>query len=85
MMWFEENVKQKQKRKVILRWFGHLERLNESKMGKEVCRANVESNIGRRRPRMMFTDQIENVLKKAGVCGVNQMRTCMKRSRSGDQ
>jgi hypothetical protein len=40
--------------KNMLRWFGHVERINERRLTKEIYEANVGGNAGRERPRRTF-------------------------------
>lgn len=51
----------------MLKCFGHMNRVSESRLTKEIYRADVEGNIRRERLRRTFSDQMENVLKKTGV------------------
>jgi hypothetical protein len=44
--------------KIILRWFGHVERMDERRLTKEVYEADVGGNAGRGRPMRTFLDQI---------------------------
>jgi hypothetical protein len=53
--------------KNMLRWFGHVERMDERRLTKEIYEANVGSNAGRGRPRRSFLDQIGEVLEKGQV------------------
>ncbi|GBP53631.1 hypothetical protein EVAR_38604_1 [Eumeta japonica] len=50
--------------KGLLRWFGHLERMNESRQAKPICRANVfVEKVGKSRSRKSYADQINDTLK----------------------
>ena len=44
-----------------------------------IYRANVDGCIKRGRPRKIFMDQIQDVLKKAGVRSERNKRACIKR------
>ena len=44
--------------KRMLRWFGHGERMSESRLSKGIWKANVSGNAGRGRPRRTHIDLI---------------------------
>jgi hypothetical protein len=50
--------------KNMLRWFCHVERMDERRLTKEIYEADVGGNAGRGRPRQTFLDQIGEVLEK---------------------
>jgi hypothetical protein len=47
--------------KNMLRWFGHVERMNERILTKEIYKADLGGNAGRGIPRRTFLDQIGEV------------------------
>jgi hypothetical protein len=63
----------------MLRWFGHVERADERRLTKEIYGAILSGNAVRGRPRQMFFDQIEQVLKeKKQVKSTRNRRACMR-------
>jgi hypothetical protein len=56
----------------MLRWFGHVERMDERRLTKEIYEADVGRNAGRGRPRRIFLDQIEEVKS------TRNRRACMR-------
>jgi hypothetical protein len=63
--------------KNMLRWFGHVERMGERRLTKEVYEADVGGNAGRGRPRQTFLDHIGEVLEKGQVKSDRNRRVCM--------
>jgi hypothetical protein len=62
----------------MLRWFGHVERMYERRLTKEIYEADLGGNAGKRRPRRTFLDQIGEVLKKGQVKSTRNRRACMR-------
>jgi hypothetical protein len=65
-------------KKNMLRWFGHVERMDERRLRKEIYEVDVGSNAGRGRPRRTFLDQIGEVLEKGQVKSTRNRRACMR-------
>ena len=65
--------------KGMLRWFGHVGRMDGDRGTKEIYSANVNGNVRRGRPRRTYEDQIREVLVKGSVRSTKNRRACMKR------
>jgi hypothetical protein len=62
----------------MLRWFGHVERMDERRPTKEIYEVDMGGNAGRGRPRQTFLDQIGEVLQKGQVKSTGNRRACMR-------
>ncbi|GBP12088.1 hypothetical protein EVAR_5915_1 [Eumeta japonica] len=52
----------------MLRWFGHLESMNESTLTKQIYRANVrDGKVGKGRPRKSYADRIGGFIRCKGA------------------
>jgi hypothetical protein len=60
----------------MLKWFGHVERMDERRLTKKIYEADLGGNAGRGRPRQTFLDQIGEDLEK--VKSTRNRRACMK-------
>jgi hypothetical protein len=58
-----------------LRWFGHMERMNDERMNKIIYRTERMGETRRGRPRMGWVEGIENILKEGGR-STRCRRTC---------
>ncbi|GBP61235.1 hypothetical protein EVAR_45254_1 [Eumeta japonica] len=55
----------------MLRWFGHLDRMNESRLTKQIYRANVcDGKVGKGHPRKSYADHIDGILKKDQILSI---------------
>ena len=51
----------------MLKWFGHMERMENDRMTKRIYIAEVEGNRGRGRPRRRWKDSVRDVLVQRGI------------------
>ncbi|CAG4947225.1 unnamed protein product [Parnassius apollo] len=68
-------------KKGMLRWFGHVERMNEERVTKQIYMADVNGRIGKGRPKKKFIDQIGDILKIGHVKSTLNRRACMRKRR----
>jgi UDP-N-acetylmuramate-alanine ligase len=59
--------------KNMMRWFGHVERMDEMRLTKEISEVNLSGNAGRG-PRRSFLDQTTQVLEKGQVKSTQNRR-----------
>ena len=50
-----------------LEWLGHVIRMNETRSVKKIFEGKLEGRRGRERPRLRWTDDVEDDLRKLGV------------------
>jgi hypothetical protein len=65
-------------KKNMLRWFGHVERMDGRTLTKQIYEADVGGNAGSGRPGRLFLDQIGEVLEKSQVKSTRNRRACMR-------
>ena len=65
----------------VLRWFGHVERMDEERLVRRVYESNVEGTRRRGRPRKCWMDGVLNVLNEKGL-DIQRARECVH-DRSG--
>ena len=53
--------------KRVLRWFGHVERMNEYRMARRVLMAEVSGGRVRGRPRLGWMDGVKMALRNRGI------------------
>ena len=73
-----ESVKVKIKRS-MLRWFGHIERMNDERLTKKVYVARIDGCRGRGRPRKVWMDQISEIANEWDIQSHDKRRACMKK------
>ena len=61
----------------VLRWFGHVERMDEYRMARRVLMAEVSGGLVRSRPRLDWMDDVKVVLGNRGMT-VEAARQCAK-------
>ena len=66
-------------KKGTLRWFGHVERMNEERSVKRIYDAKVNGRRSRGRPRKTWHDQVNQILESGHVKSQNNRRVCMRR------
>ncbi|GBP24391.1 DNA polymerase epsilon catalytic subunit A [Eumeta japonica] len=63
----------------MLRWFGHLERMNGSRLTTQNYRANVcDEKVAKGRPKKSYADHIGDILKKGQILSFRNRRACIK-------
>lgn len=72
-------------RKGMLRWFGHIERMSESRVTKGIYKSKLAGVVPKGRPRRTFEDQIREVLEIGQVRSTHNRRQCMRRCMTVDE
>ena len=67
----------------VLRWFGHVERMDEYRMAKRVMMAEVSGGRVRGRPRLGWMDGVKVALGNRGMT-VEAARQCAKDRKAGE-
>ena len=60
-----------------LRWFGHIERMNDERLTKRIYGASKSGARRRGRPRLTWIKHIEQILKDGHVLSTRNRRRCM--------
>lgn len=70
--------------KAMLRWFGHIKRINVRKITTQIHRASVEENVEKGWPQCTYFNQAQDVLIKGEVkstkCEWSTWKVCQERS-----
>ena len=61
----------------VLRWFGHVERMEGQRLVKKIYRAEVEGNRRRGRPRRRWMDGVNGCLSESGL-SIPEAKECVK-------
>ena len=64
--------------KGMLRWFGHVERMEDERLTKKIYNAKACERRSRGRPRLTYEDQIKRVLSDGKIKSTRHRRKCMK-------
>ena len=62
----------------VLRWFGHVERMDNERLLKKVMNAKVDGRSARRRPRFEWMDGVKRALNDSRI----DMREASERARN---
>ena len=61
----------------VLRWFGHVERMEGERLVKKIYRAEAEGNRRRGRPRRRWMDGVKGCLSERGL-SIPEAEECVK-------
>ena len=64
--------------RAILRWFGHIERMNEEHLTRRIYVGNVEGKKMRGRPRKQWLQHVGDVMKERGIRSERNYRACRR-------
>lgn len=65
--------------KGMLRWFGHVERMNDGRLTKQIYKAEMEGVRERGRPRKTWLDGVNETFKRRNIRSTRNRRQCMTR------
>ena len=63
----------------VMRWFGHVERMSEERLTKQIYEAKVQGTSGRGRQRKSWLNVVDEILKEGNVRSLKNRRACQKR------
>ena len=63
--------------KSVLKWFGHMKRMEEVRLTKKVMNSRMSGNRARGRPHYRWTDGIKRALNDRGIT-VDEARVCAR-------
>jgi len=61
----------------ILRWFGHVERMDGNRLAKQVYESEMQGRRCRGRPRKGWMDSVKEVLSKRGL-NIQEAKVCVQ-------
>ena len=71
--------------RTTLRWFGHIEGMNEERLTRRIYVGSVEGKKIRGRPRKQWLQHVDDVMKERGIRSERNNRACRKDVMSVDE